>query len=47
MGPLGVFIAIPVAAFGVLTPGVAALAMGLSDVVLGINSVRLLVKRVI
>lgn len=40
-------IAIPVAAFGVLTPGVAALAMGLSDVVLGINSVRLFIKRVI
>lgn len=40
-------IAIPIAAFGLLTPGVAALAMGLSDVVLAINSVRLFVKKVI
>jgi Cu+-exporting ATPase len=39
-------VAIPVAALGFLTPTVAALAMGLSDVVLGINSVRLFVKKV-
>lgn len=40
-------IAIPIAAFGFLTPGFSALAMGLSDVVLAINSVRLFVKRVV
>ncbi len=40
-------VAIPVAAFGLLTPGVAALVMGLSDVVLAINSVRLFVKKVV
>ncbi len=40
-------IAIPIAAFGFLTPAFAALAMGLSDVVLGVNSVRLFVKKVI
>ncbi len=34
-------VAIPVAAFGFLTPGFAALTMGFSDVVLAINSVRL------
>jgi Cu+-exporting ATPase len=39
-------VAIPVAALGFLTPTVAALTMGLSDVVLGINSVRLFVKKV-
>ena len=39
-------VAIPIAAFGFLTPTVAALAMGLSDVVLAINSVRLFVKKV-
>jgi Cu+-exporting ATPase len=39
-------IAIPVAAFGYLTPTFGALVMGLSDVVLAINSVRLFVKRV-
>jgi Cu+-exporting ATPase len=39
-------IAIPVAAFGLLTPTFGALVMGLSDVVLGINSVRLFVKKV-
>jgi Cation transport ATPase len=40
-------IAIPVAALGFLQPTFAALVMGLSDVVLAINSVRLFVKRVI
>ncbi len=40
-------VAIPIAAFGFLTPGFSALAMGLSDVVLAINSVRLFVKRVV
>ena len=39
-------VAIPVAAFGFLTPTVAALAMGFSDVVLGANSVRLFIKKV-
>jgi Cu+-exporting ATPase len=39
-------IAIPVAALGFLKPGFAALAMGLSDVVLAINSARLFVKKV-
>ena len=39
-------VAIPVAAFGFLVPGFAALVMGLSDVVLAINSVRLFVKKV-
>jgi Cu+-exporting ATPase len=40
-------IAIPVAAFGYLTPAFGALVMGLSDVVLAINSVRLFVKKVV
>ena len=40
-------VAIPVAAFGFLNPGFGALAMGLSDVVLAINSVRLNFKKVI
>jgi P-type Cu+ transporter len=40
-------IAIPVAAFGLLTPTFGALVMGLSDVVLAVNSVRLFVKRVV
>ncbi|MBI5856432.1 MAG: cation-translocating P-type ATPase [Sphingobacteriales bacterium] len=40
-------IAIPVAALGLLTPTFGALVMGLSDVVLAINSVRLFVKRVV
>ncbi|HEY4285576.1 MAG TPA: cation-translocating P-type ATPase [Puia sp.] len=40
-------IAIPVAAFGLLTPALAALVMGLSDVVLAANSLRLYVKKVI
>ncbi|HLO82247.1 MAG TPA: cation-translocating P-type ATPase [Chitinophagaceae bacterium] len=39
--------AIPFAAFGFLMPWVAALVMGLSDVVLAINSVRLFVKKVV
>ena len=40
-------VAIPIAAVGLLTPTIAALAMGLSDVVLGLNSVRLFVKKVL
>ena len=40
-------IAIPIAALGFLTPMFAALAMGFSDVVLGLNSVRLFVKKVV
>lgn len=40
-------IAIPIAAFGFLLPGLAALAMGLSDVVLAANSIRLFVKKVV
>jgi len=40
-------IAIPVAVFGLLTPTFGALVMGLSDVVLAINSVRLFVKKVV
>jgi P-type Cu+ transporter len=39
-------IAIPVAAFGFLSPTFGALVMGLSDVVLAVNSVRLFVKKV-
>jgi Cu+-exporting ATPase len=39
-------IAIPVAAFGFLNPAFAALVMGLSDVVLAVNSVRLRWKKV-
>jgi Cu+-exporting ATPase len=39
-------IAIPVAAVGILQPGVAALAMGFSDVVLAINSIRLNYRKV-
>jgi Cu+-exporting ATPase len=39
-------IAIPVAAFGFLTPTFGALVMGFSDVVLAVNSVRLFVKKV-
>jgi Cu+-exporting ATPase len=39
-------IAIPVAALGFLNPTFGALVMGLSDVVLGANSVRLFVKKV-
>jgi Cu+-exporting ATPase len=40
-------VAIPVAAFGLLTPTFGALVMGLSDVVLALNSVRLFVKKVV
>ncbi len=40
-------VAIPVAAVGLLSPTFGALVMGLSDVVLAINSVRLFVKKVI
>ena len=40
-------IAIPVAAFGFLTPTIGALVMGLSDVVLAVNSGRLFVKKVV
>jgi Cu+-exporting ATPase len=40
-------IAIPVAAFGFLSPTFGALVMGLSDVVLAINSVRLNWKKVV
>jgi len=40
-------IAIPVAALGYLSPGFGALVMGLSDVVLAINSIRLNYKKVI
>jgi P-type Cu+ transporter len=40
-------VAIPIAAMGYLHPGIAALAMGFSDVVLAVNSVRLNYKKVI
>ncbi len=40
-------VAIPIAAFGLLTPAFGALVMGLSDVVLAANSVRLFVKKVV
>ena len=40
-------IAIPVAALGLLTPTLAALVMGFSDVVLVFNSIRLYVKKIV
>jgi Cu+-exporting ATPase len=40
-------VAIPIAALGFLSPAFSALMMGLSDVVLAINSVRLNFKKVI
>ena len=40
-------IAIPVAAFGLLTPALAALVMGLSDVILALNSLRLYIKKLV
>ena len=40
-------VAIPVAAAGFLSPTLGALIMGLSDVVLAVNSVRLFVKKVL
>ncbi|MCA6494693.1 MAG: cation-translocating P-type ATPase [Chitinophagaceae bacterium] len=40
-------IAIPMAAIGMLSPALSALAMGFSDVVLGINSVRLLTRKIV
>lgn len=40
-------IAIPVAALGFLTPTFGALIMGMSDVVLALNSIRLFVKKVV
>ena len=39
-------VAIPVAALGFLSPAIAALAMGLSDIVLAANSIRLYVKKI-
>lgn len=39
-------VAIPIAAIGLLTPGLAALAMGFSDVILAANSMRLFIKKV-
>ncbi len=40
-------VAIPIAAVGLLQPGLAALAMGFSDVVLAINSIWLKYKKVV
>lgn len=40
-------VAIPIAAIGWLSPGISALAMGFSDVVLAINSLRLYAKKLV
>lgn len=40
-------VAIPIAAMGLLQPGLAALAMGFSDVVLAVNSIWLKYKKVV
>ncbi|HEV2481284.1 MAG TPA: cation-translocating P-type ATPase [Puia sp.] len=40
-------VAIPVAALGLLTPAVAALVMGFSDVILALNSLRLYIKKLV
>lgn len=40
-------VAIPVAAIGWLSPGISALAMGFSDIVLAINSLRLYTKKLV
>jgi Cu+-exporting ATPase len=40
-------VAIPVAAFGLLTPSLGALAMAASDLVLLVNSARLFVKKLL
>jgi Cu+-exporting ATPase len=40
-------IAIPVAALGGLTPAMAALVMGFSDVILALNSLRLYIKKLV
>lgn len=40
-------LALPIAGLGLLSPSFAALAMGLSDVVLGLNSIRLSWKKVV
>ena len=39
--------AIPLAAFGFMPPAIAALAMGVSDVVLAVNSARLYMRKVV